>query len=183
MDNPYLDFDFESTENDLLVAVDLSKDFTSGCLGTKHACDILPWAAWFIKNFKGEKKATLDTHGPDYLDTQEGRNLPIVHGQKGTLGWSLATPISAVLTDRDEIIEKDTFGSVKLFEHLRTRHYEDIYFLGADTGICVISCAVMAKAADPESRIHVLSKLCSCVDKDTHETALAAMRLLQMDVM
>ena len=169
MENPYPHFDFESTGNDLLVAVDLSKDFTSGCLGTKHACDILPWAAWFIKNFKGEKKATLDTHGPDYLDTQEGRNLPIVHGQKGTLGWSLAEPISAVLTDRDEIIEKDTFGSVKLFEHL--------------TGICVISCAVMAKAADPEARIHVLSKLCSCVDKGTHETALAAMRLLQMDVM
>ena len=103
MENPYPHFDFESTGNDLLVAVDLSKDFTSGCLGTKHACDILPWAAWFIKNFKGEKKATLDTHGPDYLDTQEGRNLPVVHCVKGTPGWELHPRIAAALKDAEVI--------------------------------------------------------------------------------
>lgn len=182
MQNPYPDFDFASTKDDLLIAVDLSEDFTSGILGSEHACEILPWAAWFVQNFQGAKKATLDTHGPDYLNTQEGRNLPIIHGQKDTPGWAMAKPVAAAFGPNDEIFEKSTFGSDKLFEHVKTHHYKNIYFLGADTGICVIACAILAKTADPEARIHILADLCSCVNKNTHETALAAMELLQMNI-
>lgn len=189
MKNPYPDFDFSQTKDCLLVAVDLSNEFTSGCLGTKHAQEILPWAAWFIENFEGDKVATLDTHGEDYLDTQEGRLLPIVHGQIGTYGWQLADQISNALGRNVTIYTKNTFGSEALFEYIshhkfaNGRKYKKIYFIGACTGICVIANAILAKTADPEAQIIIMSQLCSCVTKETHETALKAMSLLQMAIM
>lgn len=187
MKNPYPDFDFASTKDDLLVAVDLSNEFTTGCLGTEHAAEMIPWCAWFARNFQGDKVATLDTHGPAYLDTQEGRRLPIMHGQKGTPGWQMAQPVADALGSGTPVFEKDTFGSIELYQYIQiqaaqSKQYKHIYFMGADTGICVISCAILAKTADPEAEIKILSGLCSCVNKHTHDTALEAMKLLQMDI-
>lgn len=184
MDCPYPDFDFDPKgAKRLLVAVDLSNEFVSGVLGSGHAEKIVPWAAWFYSRFVGTRKLTRDIHGSDYLRTQEGINLPVLHGQDGTHGAAFVAPIAKEIRWDDEIIEKHAFGSGRLYEHIKNVHYDDIYLMGVKTDICVISNAVLAKTADPEARIHVLSKLCSGVTKQSHETALEAMRALQIDVM
>lgn len=190
MDNLYADFDFESTYDDLLVVVDLSNDFVNGVLGTDEAKAIIPGAVEFIRNFKGDRIYTQDTHNEDYLSTQEGRRLPVIHGQAGTPGWRLVEDIEKTI-DEDEgcrsiyVFRKDTFGSSQLYEHIKSLkgRYRHIYLLGTCTGICVISNAVLAKTADPEAEIVILGGLCSCVTKGSHDIALAAMSMLQMTVM
>ena len=183
MQNPYADFDFSTTQRDLLLGIDLSNEFIYGILGSEHAAEIVPWAAWFFEHFQGRRVLTMDTHGPNYLDTQEGRLLPVLHGQKGTQGWELVEPIRKLVKTSDLVFEKDTFGSIEVYSQARHTIYDHIYLMGAKTGICVLANAVMAKTARPEAEIRILSKLCTCVTKDSHKTAIDAMRLLQMTIM
>lgn len=180
--NPYANFNFESTKDDLLVAVDLQECFTYGVLGSDDARAIVANAVWFYNNFQGDRVATQDTHDKNYLNTQEGRNLPIVHGQKGEPEWRLIKPLQEIMTLEDIIIEKPGFGSLKLIDVIKRKKYKKIYFIGLDTGYCVISNAVIAKAADPEAEICIMSNLCACATKDSHETALKAMKTLQMTI-
>lgn len=166
----------------LLIVVDMQKDFVTGPLGTKEAEAIIPKLADFIQKFDGKKIYTLDTHTSDYLETQEGQLLPIPHCMKGFSGHGLVPEIGPLVAEEDLMFTKQGFGSPALFEYLGCHHFDDIYLAGVCTGICVISNAVLCKTADTESRIHILSNLCACVSPESHQTALAAMERLQMDI-
>lgn len=187
-------------DNDLLLIVDVQEDFTYGALENPEAILRLAGIVKFIRNFNGKKAATEDTHYMDYAATQEGINLPVPHCIKGTPGHDIVPEILAAIKEKHEegapidytIIEKETFGSLNASSSLKhgftltdviaDHHYDDIYILGFCTGICAISNAVIAKAADPEARIHILEPLCACVTKQSHDTAIAAMEMLQMDI-
>lgn len=167
--------------NNLLVVVDMQEDFVNGPLGSEQAREIVPGIRDLITSFDGTVCFTYDTHGSDYLSTQEGGNLPVTHCQYGSPGWYLVPELKR-LTNRKTQYLKRGFGSSQLYEHLRNHHYDSITFVGVCTGICVISNAVLAKTADPESEIIIRKDLCACVTKESHETALEAMKLLQMTI-
>ena len=177
-----------------LIVVDMQKDFVDGALGTNEAQAIVPVV---VKHIKAAKAAgepivvTMDTHGPDYLQTQEGKHLPVEHCIEGTPGWQLDTAIAAALEgadpDRLVTLQKPTFGAVQLPDALQTLMDlygvpEAIEFVGLCTGICVISNVLLAKAAFPEVPVVVDAAACACVTPESHRTALAAMRLCQIEV-
>lgn len=166
----------------LLVVVDMQKDFVTGPLGTDRAVEIVPKIADYIKGFDGDIVYTKDIHDVSYLHTQEGENLPIPHCMKGYNGQKIVPELALLIKEGDRIIEKSTFGSLRLLEIVQDNHYEHIYLVGVCTGICVLSNAALIKAGDPESRIHVISDLCGCTSKESHQTALDAMELLQIDI-
>lgn len=170
----------------LLVVVDMQHDFIDGALGTEEAKKIVPGVKEFIDNFDGEIIYTVDTHKENYLDTQEGKRLPVKHCIKDTEGWKLEESIDR---KEEEHFIKYTFGSDQLFykiaqtvEDPTADLYDEIHFVGLCTGICVIANAILAKTADPEARIVIHKDLCACVTPESHETALKAMELLQMDI-
>lgn len=173
---------FSFDENDLLVITDMQEDFRNGPLGTKRAKDITPGIAELVKTFPGTKVWTKDTHQADYLNTQEGRNLPVEHTIENTPGWEIVPELKALITDNDIIITKPGFGSRKLHEFIRKNSFERIFFVGVCTGICVISNVIVAKTADTEAKVYVIADLCGCVTKQSHDTALEAMKLLQVSI-
>ena len=170
----------------ILVAVDLQKDFVDGALGTAEAVEMLPRAVEYIKGFDGELYFTLDTHTEDYLNTSEGRKLPVVHCVKGTDGWQLAAPVKALAdTLPCTVVEKPSFGSTELPALIKERcngEELDITLLGLCTDICVISNAMILKAWFPEARIAIESACCAGVTPESHENALKAMPMCQMDI-
>ena len=178
-----------------LVVVDMQKDFVDGALGTPEAQAIVPAVTAHIEAAKAAGDpilVTLDTHQPDYLQTQEGKHLPVVHCVEDTLGWQLDAAVAAALkgTDPDKLValKKPTFGAVQLPDTLQTLMDlygvpEAIEFVGLCTGICVISNVLLAKAAFPEVPIAVDAAACACVSPQSHQTALDAMRLCQIEVM
>lgn len=170
------------TERDLLIVVDVQNDFVSGVLGTARAQALIPKIVQFIKEFPGEKIFTMDTHGEDYLKTQEGRNLPIVHTVEGTHGWELVDEVKALVTGRDLVLRKNAFGSLHLADAVREHTFDNIYVIGFDTIFCVLSNIIIAKSALPEVPVHVIASLCACASRETHKTALSVMRTLQVDV-
>ena len=171
-----------------LVVVDMQNDFIDGALGTKEAAAIVPRVAEKIRNFDGEVLYTRDTHGEDYLDTQEGKKLPVVHCIKGTKGWELHPEIEALR--RKEPLDKPAFGSMKLGsilcamdEEYKMRAMdglESVTFVGLCTDICVISNAMIAKASVPEVPIIVDGNCCAGVTPESHKNALEAMRMCQI---
>ena len=168
----------------ILIVVDMQNDFIDGSLGTKEAQEIVTPVAGKIRNFEGDIYGTLDTHEEDYLSTQEGKNLPVVHCVKGTEGWEL-NPSVAELID-EPAIEKPTFGSVRLGEVLaalsRKAPVEDITLIGLCTDICVISNAMIAKAYLPEVPVIVDASCCAGVTPASHNNALEAMKVCQIQV-
>lgn len=167
----------------VLVVVDMQKDFIDGALGTKEAVAIVDNVAEFIKSFDGEVIFTRDTHGEDYLETQEGRNLPVVHCIKGTDGWQLDKKLQVLRTDCMKIFDKPTFGSVALAEYLKTdREIESITLIGLCTDICVISNALLIKANRPDVEIRVIEKCCAGVTPQSHANALEAMKMCQVKI-
>lgn len=171
----------------VLVVVDMQKDFVDGALGTKEAAAIMENVVQKIREFDGEIFVTRDTHQENYLETQEGKNLPVVHCVENTAGWQLDKQVEAALKEKSyQIFDKPTFGSVKLMEALKnlsdTEGIEEICFIGLCTGICVISNALLAKAAMPDVPIVVEENCCACVTPDSHKTALEAIKLCQIGV-
>ena len=166
--------------DDLLVVVDMQNDFVTGALGTKRAQEIVPGIVELVKFFPGRKDFTKDTHDENYLDTQEGRNLPILHTQIGKWGWDIVPTIKALITDRDLVIQKYGFGSTYFFESIQRCSYKRVWFVGLCTDKCVISNAVAAKVADPEIEVHIIEPLCGGVTKELHDNAINAMAALQM---
>ncbi len=168
-----------------IVVVDVQVDFVTGSLGTKEAQAIVPSLVKFLREKKAtgeyDMYCTHDTHNENYLETQEGKRLPVPHTILNTPGWELISELKEFESDMMNF-NKPTFGSVDLMLALREAGYEEIIFVGVCTGICDISNAVMAKAALPEARIVIVKNLCACVTPETHETALKAMELLQMDI-
>ena len=168
----------------ILIVVDMQNDFIDGALGTPEAVAIVPAAAEKIRSFPGPVLFTRDTHGPDYLNTQEGRNLPVVHCVRGTPGWELRPELQALC--RTAPIDKPTFGSAKLGELLLAMDREDpiasVTLIGLCTDICVISNALLVKAFLPEVPVTVDAACCAGVTPESHRNALAAMKMCQIAV-
>ena len=169
----------------VLVVVDMQNDFISGALGSPEAEAVVPKVCEKIRDFDGEVLYTRDTHGPDYLETQEGRKLPVPHCIKGTRGWELDPRVEALR--KSTPIDKPAFGSKALGDVLRARHIYDggldeVVLAGLCTDICVISNAVLLKAYLPEIRIVVDASCCAGVTPESHETALQAMRACQIEI-
>ena len=172
----------------LLVVIDMQNDFIDGALGTKEAQTIVHPVAEYIKNFDGDVVYTADTHKENYLETQEGRNLPVVHCVDGTHGWELAPEIDEVYKKSGICIYcKPTFGSSRLVSHRNPKFpfvpdYEEIEICGLCTDICVISNAMLIKAFAPESKITVHADLCAGVTPESHDIALKAMKACQINI-
>jgi nicotinamidase-related amidase len=169
----------------ILVVIDMQKDFIDGSLGTAEALGILPGVIEKMARYdENDIYATRDTHEPDYLKTQEGKNLPVEHCIKDTPGWKLDPHVAAHVPE-DHIIDKPSFGSVELCEIMRgiaSSEDIEIELVGLCTDICVVSNALMLKAFLPETKISVDSSCCAGVTPDKHEAALETMRSCQIDV-
>lgn len=172
----------------VLVVVDMQTDFVNGALGTAEAVEIVPYVVGRVVDGinRGERIFfTRDTHEENYMDTQEGRNLPVPHCIRGTDGWEIIPQLQEYTIDR-EIVDKPTFGSETLAKRLveldREEAIEKITFLGLCTDICVISNALLAKAFLPEVEIAVDAACCAGVTPESHGNALAAMKMCQIAV-
>jgi nicotinamidase-related amidase len=190
----------------VLVVVDMQKDFVDGALGTPEAQKIVPLVAETIEQMADPNTVvifTKDTHPENYMDTLEGKNLPVPHCIKGTPGHSIIDPVfiaySNVITkyadayavypytDMNPIrIEKPTFGSIELqnvlYDINENHGIEEVTLMGLCTGICVMSNAILAKATLPEVPVNVIADCCACVTPESHKTALEAMKLCQINI-
>ncbi len=169
----------------ILVVVDMQKDFVDGALGSKEAVQIVPNVVKKIKEYAPEDIfATRDTHQPDYMQTQEGHNLPVEHCIINTPGWEIDKDVAAVL-DGAALVNKPTFGStdlVKEIKEISDKEEIEIELVGLCTDICVVSNALMLKAFMPEVKISVDSACCAGVTPQKHEAALETMRSCQIYV-
>lgn len=169
----------------ILVVVDMQNDFIDGALGTPEAVAIVPKVMVKMMNFDGLVMATRDTHGEDYLETQEGKNLPVKHCIKGTHGWEIKEEIQQLLISQP--IDKLTFGSETLGKVLKDLNndvepIDSITLVGLCTDICVISNAILLKAFLPEVPIRVDASCCAGVTPESHERALEAMKACQIEI-
>ena len=155
-----------------LIVIDMQKDFITGSLGSKYGQDIVNNVKKKIEIYQGEILVTKDTHFENYLDTQEGKLLPIKHCIKETNGWRLVPEIEENLKNK-KVFEKNTFGSVEL---------EKIELIGVCTDICVISNALLLKANFPEIPLYVDSSCCAGSSLDAHEAALKVLKSCQIIV-
>lgn len=169
-------------KKEVLVVVDMQKDFIDGALGTKEAEDIVENVAEEIRSFDGEIVFTRDTHTEKYMETQEGRKLPVPHCIRGSEGWQLDQRLESLCTSECKIFDKPTFGSVELAEYLRKQAPEKITLIGLCTDICVISNAIMLKAFLTETEIAVVESCCAGVTPESHKNALEAMKMCQITV-
>lgn len=169
-----------------LVVVDMQKDFVDGALGSAEAVAIVPAVVKKIEGFDGEIFATLDTHFENYMDTAEGKNLPVPHCIKGTEGWMLDKAVAAALDKKGyTAVEKLTFGSVDLPGLIKEAAGEEdftVELIGLCTDICVVSNALMIKANFPEAPIAVDAACCAGVTPAKHEAALETMRSCQIAI-
>ena len=170
----------------ILLVIDMQNDFINGSLGTREAEAIVDKVVEEIEKYPTEDVfATRDTHPENYLETQEGRNLPVVHCVKGTYGWQLNGKIAAALGDA-EVIDKPTFGSVALAEKLADMAKSEpleITLVGLCTDICVASNALLIKAYLPETPLKVIADCCAGVTPQSHSAALQTMRMCQVAVL
>ena len=168
----------------LLIVVDMQNDFVSGVLGSQEARQILPEVNRRISEAE-TVLYTLDTHEEDYLSTQEGKNLPVVHCVKGTWGHKLADGL--LVKEGSKQIEKPTFGSVELGQYVKELYTSgqigSVALIGVCTDICVISNALLLKAYCPELPVSVVSHCCAGVTPESHENALKAMSMCQIAVL
>lgn len=164
-----------------LIVVDMQNDFIGGSLGSDAAKEIVPRVVEKVKGYDGTVIFTVDTHGTNYLKTQEGKKLPVEHCIKGTFGQAICDelkPYAATIVEKGSF---GTFGIVEIIRCVRSR-VEEIELCGLCTDVCVISNAMILKSAFPETRVVVDSNCCAGVTLDSHRTALDAMRAVQIDV-
>ena len=169
----------------VLIVVDMQNDFVDGVLGSKEAVSMIDTAVETINSFDGKVFYTQDTHGEDYLDTEEGRHLPVVHCIKGSEGWKIHPKIEkALLLKGATGIENSTFGSEKIMGLIEKKvpEVESITLIGICTDICVISNAMLAKAHFQNTPVNVISSACAGVTPESHENALAAMKMCHIEI-
>ena len=188
----------------VLVIVDMQNDFVDGALGTPEAQAIVPKVADYIRTHADKDTVlvfTKDTHEVNYMDTQEGKHLPVAHCIKDTYGWELAPAIQEALYDvrgkydscdtyfpymTDHVITKPSFGSLDFVNLLYALNddygIDEVTLMGLCTGICVLANSQLAKATLPEVPIRVVEECCACVTPDSHKTAIDAMRLCQIEI-
>ncbi|TJX13814.1 cysteine hydrolase [Tissierella creatinini] len=171
----------------ILIVVDMQNDFIDGALGTKEAVEVVPNVIQKIKNFQGTIILTQDTHETNYLDTQEGKNLPVEHCIDGSYGWELQKDIKILMEEKkSSVYKKNTFGSKDLVHELvelsKEETIEEIQLVGLCTDICVISNALTIKTFLPDTRIVIDESCCAGVTPESHKNALDAMRVCQIEV-
>ena len=170
----------------ILIVVDMQNDFINGALGTKEAEAIVPNVVKRIQEFEGDVLYTRDTHSEDYMETQEGKNLPVPHCIKGTPGWELCPELKALRdAGHSPVLDKLTFGAKDLPAYLETRYprgLESVELIGLCTDICVISNAMVLKAFFPELPVSVTASCCAGVTPESHENALNAMKMCQIAI-
>lgn len=166
-----------------LVVVDMQNDFVTGSLKNEEAQKIVRPIKNFIDGFEGEVIYTRDTHEENYLDTNEGRHLPVKHCIKGTWGHEI---VDELKPKSSKIINKPSFGSEDLACYLdflnEKNHIDEIHFVGVCTDICVIANAIVVKTHLPEVPIYVHKDLTAGVTIKSHNNALEAMKSLQIEV-
>ncbi|MDY2925497.1 MAG: isochorismatase family cysteine hydrolase [Eubacteriales bacterium] len=171
---------------DYLIVVDIQNDFVDGALGTDEAQAMIDAAAKRIRDFSGKVFVTMDTHFENYMDTREGKKLPVPHCIKGTDGWQLNDRIREALYGKDfDVVEKHTFGSTELPKLIRSDAGDDevsIELIGLCTDICVVSNALILKANFCESEVSVDASCCAGVTPETHRAALETMKMCQINV-
>ena len=169
----------------ILIVIDMQNDFIDAALGTKEAVSIVEAVKEKIRSYPAaDVIATMDTHGENYMETQEGRYLPVPHCIRGTDGWKIRPDIEALL-DGAKIYEKPTFGSVKLAADLKALSEQEeieLELIGLCTDICVVSNALLLKASMPEVKIAVDAACCAGVTPEKHLAALETMRSCQIQV-
>lgn len=171
----------------VLVVIDMQNDFIDGALGTKEAQAIVSSVTERIRECKGQLViATMDTHNDDYMNTSEGRHLPVPHCIKGTKGWEIREEVALELKKAEaEIFEKPTFGSEQLAEYLYEMARKEelkIELVGLCTDICVVSNALLLKAKLPETEIKVNAKCCAGVTPESHQASLLTMKMCQVEI-
>ncbi len=165
-----------------LVVVDMQNDFVYGALGSECAKSIVENVKKYIENFEGEVIFTRDTHEENYLKTQEGKKLPVLHCIKNTKGWEIIQEL-APLSFGKKIFDKPSFGSVELAEYLKSENdVQEVIFVGLCTDICVISNAYLVKAYMPEVKISVVESCCAGVTNESHKRALETMKVCQIEI-
>lgn len=168
----------------LYVVVDMQKDFIDGSLGTREAQEMLPRMVDRLTEIQARKDTdiifTMDTHGSDYLETQEGKKLPVQHCIKGTDGWQIAAALQVFAERAVAIVEKPSFGYIGWQDI--GKGYDEITMGGLCTDICVISNAMLLKAFFPEIRLRIDSTCCAGVTAESHNNALQSMKMCQMDI-
>lgn len=170
----------------ILIVVDMQNDFVDGALGTKEAVAAVGRAASKIENFDGRIIVTLDTHGQDYLETAEGKKLPVPHCVKPSYGWQLNGKVQEALSGKDYVeIEKGTFGATGLVAAvggILEKGEAQAELIGLCTDICVVSNALLLKAHFPEMSIRVDAGCCAGVTPKTHQAALETMEMCQIEI-
>ena len=169
----------------ILLVIDYQQDFVDGALGFPQAVlleDPIVQKIMAYRQNGQEILFTYDTHTADYLNTQEGRNLPVVHCIKGTPGWELYGKVAQLCRDTDTSIEKIAFGSMELAAYLAANQYDRVVLLGGVSNICLISDAVLAKAALPEAEIIVDASCVASNDDRLNEAALDVMASMQIRI-
>jgi len=161
-----------------LIVIDMQNDFIDMALGTKEAVAIVPKVKEKIREYvkNGDEIVfTRDTHGDNYLQTPEGKKLPVEHCIKETKGWQIA---EGLYIKGCKIIDKPNFG----WPHWNEEHLEDVEIIGLCTDICVVSNALIIKATFPDINVKVDSNCCAGVTVETHEAALKTMAMCQIEI-
>lgn len=168
----------------MLIVVDMQNDFINGSLGTPEAEAVVTNVEKKIREWEGLVVATRDTHSANYLETQEGRNLPVVHCVEDTDGWQINQQIQAALDEKGaQTINKPTFGSVALAMMLMQCGVSEIQLVGLCTDICVVSNALLLKANMPEVPISVDASCCAGVTPAKHDAAIETMKSCQINIL
>lgn len=173
----------------ILIVVDMQKDFVTGALASAEAQAILPKVKEKIEVYDRAGKEiifTRDTHGEDYMQTNEGKHLPVPHCIKGTDGWQICAELTDGITSEYKTVDKPTFGFLGWKDVLASETADgsdlDIEMVGVCTDICVVSNALILKALYPEATVRVDAGCCAGVTPEAHAAALATMRSCQVDV-
>lgn len=173
-----------------LIVVDMQNDFIDGALGTPEAQAIVPKVKKKIEEYRergDDVVFTRDTHDKNYLETQEGRKLPVEHCIYNTQGWQINDELMPTTMSYGQypfietIINKETFGELEIGNAIFD-HTESIELIGLCTDICVISNAMILKATFPEIPIIVDASCCAGVTPESHKNALEAMKMCQIEI-
>lgn len=166
---------------DVLLVIDLQNDFVDGALGNEGNDKIVEPIEKLVGEFKGEVIFTRDTHEENYLESLEGKHLPVTHCIINTHGWEIKIP-----TKGKKIIDKPSFGSYELVDYLRgldkKEKIENIYMVGICTDICVLSNAIMIKNALLDAEVTVIEDLCRATSEKAHKASLVAMKSCQVNI-
>lgn len=168
-----------------LIVVDYQNDFVTGALGFPEAASLEGCIVQKIAQYRArgdEVMFTFDTHDEEYMDTQEGKNLPVAHCLKNTFGHALYGRVAGMIADSDRRFYKPAFGSDELYQFLKTQRYESIELAGVVSNICVVSNAVLAKTAQPETPVLVDARCTAGNDAALNKAALDVMRSLQIQI-